>query len=211
MHTWSRQSVMVVAALLLGAVVAGVTSRPAGAEASRGVIQGLKVGTVDLERLINGLRETEARNRELEERAGTWQKELNELVGRLKEVENQLNNVLPKGDSPERRAKARELFELRSQAETRRRFFQEMIEAERGEIIRVVYDKVQAAVGAVAQAGGYDLVLLDDRKIDIPSLTRLEQVNAIIQNKKVIWATAAIDLTDQVMTRMNNDYAAGRR
>jgi Skp family chaperone for outer membrane proteins len=202
---------MVVAALLLGAVVAGVTSRPAGAEASRGVIQGLKVGTVDLERLINGLRETEARNRELEERAGTWQKELNELVGRLKEVENQLNNVLPKGDSPERRAKARELFELRSQAETRRRFFQEMIEAERGEIIRVVYDKVQAAVGAVAQAGGYDLVLLDDRKIDIPSLTRLEQVNAIIQNKKVIWATAAIDLTDQVMTRMNNDYAAGRR
>lgn len=211
MRTWTGQAGLVAGALMLGVALAGVISRPAGADGTAVVVQGSRVGVVDLERLINGLKETEARNRELEERAANWQKELNEVVTRLKDVENQLNNVLPKGDSPERRSKSRELFELRSQAETRRRFFQEMIEAERGEIIRVMYEKVQAAVGAVAQAGAYDVVLLDDRKIDIPSLTRLEQVNAIIQNKKVVWASAATDLTDQVMTRMNNDYAAGRR
>lgn len=211
MQTITRQVSVWAGVFLLGAALAGVAARSADADGAGRLAQGTRVGIVDLERLINGLRETEVRNRELEERAANWQKELNEVVTRLKDVENQLNNVLPRGDSPERRAKARELFELQSQAETRRRFFQQMIEAERGEIIRVMYEKVQAAVAAVAQAGAYDIVLLDDRKIDIPSLTRLEQVNTIIQNKKVIWATNALDLTDQVLTRMNNDYAAGRR
>lgn len=211
MQTITRQVSVWAGVFLLGAALAGVAARSADADGAGRFAQGTRIGIVDLERLINGLRETEARNRELEERAANWQKELNEVVTRLKDVENQLNNVLPRGDSPERRAKARELFELQSQAETRRRFFQQMIEAERGEIIRVMYEKVQAAVAAVAQAGAYDIVLLDDRKIDIPSLTRLEQVNTIIQNKKVIWAGNALDLTDQVLTRMNNDYAAGRR
>lgn len=211
MNAFSRQTGLVAAALLLGVGLASVATHSASADASRGVVQGTKIGMVDLERLINGLKETETRNKELEDRAGLWQKELTDLVNRLKDVENQLSTVLPKGDSPERRAKTRELFELRSQAETRRNFFQQLIEVERGEIIRSMYDKMQAATNAVAQAGAYDMVLLDDRKIEIPSLTKLEQVNAIIQNKKLIFANPATDLTDQVMTRMNNDFAAGRK
>ncbi|MBM4109635.1 MAG: OmpH family outer membrane protein [Phycisphaerae bacterium] len=211
MHTFSRQAGLVAAALLLGVGLAGVATRSASADASRGVVQGTKIGMVDLEKLINGLKETETRNKELEDRAGSWQKELTDLVNRLKDVENQLNTVLPKGDSPERRAKTRELFELRSQAETRRNFFQQLIEVERGEIIRSMYDKMQSAVTAVAQAGAYDMIVLDDRKIEIPSLTKLDQVNAIIQNKKVIYANPAVDLTEQLITRMNNDFAAGRR
>jgi Skp family chaperone for outer membrane proteins len=207
---------VMVAAMVVGAGLAAVALSPSASVATTtlqgsGAAPGHRIAVVDLERLINGLKETGERNKELETKAAEWQKELDELTETLKSAETELNTVIPKGDNPQRRQKLREYLEMRNQAQTRQRFYQELIELERGGIIGGMYGKVQEAVAAVARSNAIDAVLLDDRKIDIPENAPLGQVNATLQSKKVLFVAEPLDITDQVLTRLNNDFAAGKR
>lgn len=213
MKNRTTHAAALLAALVLGAGAASVVLSPSTSIATTqaGSASPHRVAVVDLERLINGLKETEERNKELETKAGDWQKELDALTERLKSAETELNTVVPKGDNAQRRQKLREYLELRNQAQTRQRFYQELIELERGNIISGMYGKVQAAVAAVAKADNIDAVLLDDRKIEIPDNAPLGQVNGTLQSKKVLFAADHLDITDRVLTRLNNDFNAGKR
>ena len=71
-----------------------------------------------------------------------------------------------------------------------------------------VYVKIQAAVAKLAQKGGYTLVLLDDRAITLPKTTTDREMNAAILSKQILFAANGLDVTDELVTMMNNEYQA---
>ena len=66
-----------------------------------------------------------------------------------------------------------------------------------------------AAVAALAKKDGFDLILLDDRSINVPDDASYAEVNNTILNKRVLFASDTIDLTQRLITMMNNDFSAG--
>ena len=70
-----------------------------------------------------------------------------------------------------------------------------------------MYRKMTDAAGRVAQDNGYDLVLFDE---PVPDFRRIppQQMDAALGSREVLWAAERLDITDQVVTRMNNEYAA---
>jgi len=65
-----------------------------------------------------------------------------------------------------------------------------------------------AGVDAFAKQEGFDIVMLDDRAMQLPSQASMRDFNQIIVNKRVLFAREGLDVTDRLVTVMNNDYAA---
>ena len=60
-------------------------------------------------------------------------------------------------------------------------------------------------IGRVAKENGYDVVLYKEQEPDFQNV-KAEAINQMIQLRKVLWSADDLDLTDQAVTRMNNEY-----
>lgn len=68
-----------------------------------------------------------------------------------------------------------------------------------------LYTNILEAIERVSQANGYELVLFKEQDIDFSNVPR-DQLPAVIQARKVLYSSAALDITEQVRTMMNNEY-----
>ncbi len=72
-----------------------------------------------------------------------------------------------------------------------------------------MYDKIADGAARIAQRDGIDLVLVDDRIFAIPATNRAAQ-SAMLESKKVLYASEPVDLTDELLTMLNNEFSAGK-
>lgn len=189
--------------------VVGVVGWQAGASSTetRVYAQPTAVAIVNVEKALNELKELKTRNADLEARVKNRQAELDSLNSQLEKLSADLEQ-LPT-DAQERRREVRaKIFEVRETAKARASAYQSLINIEKGEIIRPLYIKLQAAIEEIAQKQGYDLVLFDDRGIQIPNeVDRV--VNQAIQEKRVLFAADSLDITDQIILLLNSKFDAG--
>ena len=78
-----------------------------------------------------------------------------------------------------------------------------------------LYRKIVNAAQTTAQAQGYELVLVDDSigelHVDRNSREPAQlQILQQIARRRVIYASETVDITDELITRMNNAYRAGQ-
>lgn len=203
-NTPIRSSVL---ALMCLAVIGFIGWR-AGAESTeaRLMAQPTSVAVVNVERALNELDELAAMNKALEERAGTRQEQVNSLQEEAKELKAELD-LLPTNDKRRREIRAR-MFELNETVKARFNAYQTLIDIEKGEIIRPLYTKLLASIQEVAAKEGYELVIFDDRSLQIPEGVQAV-VNEAIQQKSILYAADRLDITDQVVLLMNNKFQAG--
>lgn len=72
--------------------------------------------------------------------------------------------------------------------------------------LRRIYSDTQRVIGDIARSRGYELVLTYDRLMeDAPDSTALRQQ---ILLQKVIYYNEQMDITDEVLTRLNGEYAS---
>lgn len=81
--------------------------------------------------------------------------------------------------------------------------------------LRALYRSIRNAVESLAEAEGYDLVVVDDSSSEFAlnpqsSMSRQMQVRQQIIGRRVLYGRDAIDITDQLIVRMNNAWEAGR-
>jgi Skp family chaperone for outer membrane proteins len=197
-----------VAVLACLSVVAFVGWR-AGAESteSRLMAQPTTVVVVNVERALNELQELVALNKSLEERATLRQEKLNSLRTENEDLKAELE-LLPTNDKDRQREIRARMFELNETIKARFNAYQTLIDIEKGDIIAPLYAKLQTAVAEVAAKEGYELVLFDDRALQIPNGVQ-SVVNEAIQQKSILYATDRLDITDQVVLLMNNKFQAG--
>ena len=87
------------------------------------------------------------------------------------------------------------------------------LEVEKALRLQHLYLKVNEALGGLALAQGYDLVILDDSAQE-PEFDRDSRVPGQLQilqqiaSRKVLYRNPAIDITNDLITRMNNEFRA---
>ena len=67
---------------------------------------------------------------------------------------------------------------------------------------------MRAAVTKIAERDSIDIVLFDDSGFEIPSNAADNDVFRAIVTKGVIYTHPTVDLTQRVITLMNNEYTA---
>ena len=79
------------------------------------------------------------------------------------------------------------------------------INRERALKTQYLYRKMSDAVGRVAKENDFGIVLFKERPVDFTN-TKAEALNAVINMRKVLWAADELDLTQQVIQKMNNEF-----
>jgi Skp family chaperone for outer membrane proteins len=198
------------AALLLGATMIGatawtVTARPAESALAPAPVT---VAIVEVARVMNGLNELKERNDIGKIRGAELEKKLQEVEQTIKNIDAELETVIPKNDTKRRTQAMADKFEAENLLKARFQAYKQLLDLENGDIIRDIYAKVILAVEDFAKKNNYDLVLLDDRGMMLPPVGGQERLKAIIENKRILFAKPELDITDRIITIMNNDHAA---
>ena len=68
-----------------------------------------------------------------------------------------------------------------------------------------MYRKLIDAMGKVATENGYDMVIFKEKEIPFNKL-KPEALSTYIAMRKVLWVRNDLDITDQVVQRMNNEW-----
>lgn len=196
---------------LAAVLVAGTWAWQAGARTQSGVAQPAersRVAVVDVQRVLNNLEEIDAFNAALEQSVAGKQGELDGFVNQLTAKQASLEE-LPANAVEARRRILSEIFELQVQARARKEILQNDIDVSKGSAIRNAYTKMNAAIRTIAERDQFDLVFFDDRAIQIPEGLTESRVNPLIQERRVLHASDAVDLTQRVLDWMNTQYRAG--
>jgi len=189
---------------VLGLIAAlSLLAGPAAGLASAQSEQSTRIAIVDIQQVFNSLEEKTAieadlrtRTQELQEKEEQRQKELQQLQSDLE--------ILAK-DSPAYKQKMEQLEMGAIELQAWRQFETKKLNRERALQIERLYNETLETIGSVAEENGYDLVLYQEQKPDFSGV-KPEQIGGAIASRKVLWASDALELTEQVITRMNNEY-----
>ena len=72
--------------------------------------------------------------------------------------------------------------------------------------IRRIYEDIKVAAQSIADERGLDLILVDDSVVPIPEQS--QDILAQISSRRVLFARDNLDITDALITKMNNTYRA---
>jgi len=178
----------------------------ANANSARPPAQATAVAIVDIVDIIAGLNEREVLEGQLNSRMESRQSQLDEVVEALKVLEADIQMLTPGTD--EHREKLQEGIEKQALAKTRREVLSQIVSIDMGNVMAELYKKIEMAVNQIAEREGYDIVFFDDSKFELPQDAPNADVYRAIITKSVVYRHDSIDITDQVITLMNNEYSA---
>jgi Skp family chaperone for outer membrane proteins len=199
--------VVVGAALVLGGFLyATANAVPAAAQVS----QPAKVGIVDMTMLINGLSELKDRNAAMKPILDQRLAELEQLQQQAKQLEADLKDNIPSTNVQRRIETRTQLQETTNNLKLRKERWDMTIDLRNAQIVRELYAKASVAISEVAQRDGYDLILLDDRPLELTEFSSVNQLREEVLSKRILFAAPTLDITQRVLTAMENQYAQGK-
>jgi len=189
--------VVVMTMLLVGYVGAQNTTKTRKGKA-------VSVAVVDVKKLFDSLDE----KTQIENNMKSQQQKLNAEMATKQQAIEKLKTemgVLPKG-TPAYVKKSDELeyksIELQAWASFHRR------KVERINVIQTegLYRNMSRAIEQYAKANKVDLVFYKERPVSLVGV-KPAQVSAVLQSRKVVYASDELDITDLLIQKMNNDYS----
>ncbi|MAA53149.1 MAG: hypothetical protein CMJ41_09085 [Phycisphaerae bacterium] len=192
--------ILVAAGLLLAsALLAGVQ---AVAVHALPLLTPTVVGTVDLEGTFNGLQEWDQLQVSLSQRADGMQEELNRRQEELEGLEADLEDYPESSDKFKQAMKRYQMAAIELQGYVQ--FQQQKQKRYNDDKIFELYDKIKMSAKALADAEGYDIILVDDSIVAIPENS--ENILAQISSRRVLFARGEMDVTDRLIEVMNSEY-----
>jgi Skp family chaperone for outer membrane proteins len=205
-HRLSLAILLVCAATCLAAVAICV---PAAAAARTALAPPTAVAVVNLPRVLDQLDQRQDAKKALDDMAAQldardkeWRAEIDALEKRQAEV----------ADEAERQKAFDELTMKRLQHQGWFKFAREQLDIETSLSFQQLDRAVLEAVSALAKANGYDIVLLDDSSRSLETrpdqqIPREMQVRQAILSRHVLYTNSTtVDITDQLVERMNNAW-----
>lgn len=163
------------------------------------------IATVDLEKVFDGLSERNTKQDELKVYGEGLLAELNKLGQQVKDEESKAA-LLPEG--PERRAANARVVELKITVKVKQELYQAMLDQQRGEMFRYLYNKIAAAVKRMAQDNKYTLVIASDESVAVPAGVQSSEVQRVISLRRLLFVDPRHDITNDLITMMNNEFKA---
>jgi Skp family chaperone for outer membrane proteins len=96
------------------------------------------------------------------------------------------------------------------------RFANEKVDVEKALLLQELYRSIKKSIQEMAAAEGYDVVLVDDSLGELTvnpesQVTREAQIRQQIISRRLLFTGTSLNITDDLIARMNNEYTAGRR
>lgn len=205
-----RVSRLAVAAVLAVGLVGGFAWQASATSLSkRPPANPTAVAVVNLPKILEELEERTTREETLAASGKGRQQQLDTLTGRIQVVEADLK-ILKEGTA-EYRDKLIELRELQVTLDARFKLLNQVMSFERGAVMGDLYSKINDAIKRVSERDGYDIVLLSDEEFKMPPEASQEDMNRAVLSRSVLYTHPSVDISDQVIRMMNNEYQAGRR
>lgn len=162
-----------------------------------------KVATVDVLNVFNGLQEKAQVEADIRTRGEQLRTEEESRRKELMDLQNDLKILAPETQAYTQKTNQikRKVLELKvwSQMES------ENLTSESSIQLAGLYRKMCDTIGKVAKENNYDMVIYKEQEPTFQNV-KPESMNQIIQMRKVLWSADDMEITDQTITRMNNDY-----
>jgi len=166
------------------------------------------VASIDLTAVFQGLEEMQAVNERLAAMRADRDAELERRRNELQQLKDSLETTPT--ESPQHRRIQESILFKGSELSTWENVRNELIALEESlEFIRM-HRKVVEAASALAESRGIDYILLDDTGIQARPARSPDQTLAQLYSRRMIHANPARDVTGELITRMNNAYAADK-
>lgn len=199
----TRHLLLAVAAL--GLIVAAWRAGAAATSPAPAPVAPTAVAVADFKRVYEALKETEDRAARLTSMQTKFQDDLNGLATQLESMKRDIDTA--KVGSKERRELVIAMNEADVAARAKKEGYTTRLTLTAGDNTRDIYQKFLGTLDFMAKQQGWDLILLDDRAIALPETAPNDQITGTITSKKTLYVGPRVDITDQVITQMNNDYA----
>lgn len=197
---------VVVGLFAIAGAVFTMASAPAGAQSGANSAP-TRVATVDLVRLINGLEQFQAGQAESDEYTET-------LAGRVESAQQQAQQAAEDLETMATDANRQELFgefvDAMSRFRAERASFDVLRFSKQNVILRDTWRTVRESISEYAEANNIDLVISDDSLVQVGFSMDAdpETYKQFMMSRRVLFAAEPIDITDELITRMNNVYRA---
>ena len=162
-----------------------------------------KVAVVDMQGVFEQLKEKTAVEAQLQSKAQALGEEAKTKEQELKNLQNDLE-ILAR-NSTAFNQKLEQLEQRAFELKNWRDYQTNKINRDRAMQMEDLYRKALEAVGQVATENGFNIVLFKEPELNLTG-AKPEQIAAIIQSRKVLWADDDHDITSAVITHMNNKF-----
>lgn len=199
---------------VLAVVVAGGWLMVRESSASRRVFAPpTSVAIVSFGKIVDGLDEMKANAKAMDDKVAKWKTEFLNAQSIVAQAKTELD--MQTAWSIEWLETQRRIAENEGKLESLNKISGILRERDGAISMRRIYAKAMIEIEKVSKAEGYDLVLYDDRDLFVPddetfwkNRSRSEVVASVTQ-RQVMYASDTVDITQRVVTAMNNAYHAG--
>lgn len=165
-----------------------------------------QVAVVDLEFVITQLEEQAEFSRQIQIRGQEFQNERTQRQEQLKALSDELGLLQSGTEAYEK--KAEEILRGTLEFDTWVKFTQRVVQRDQKLHIARMYDKTIEAASKIAEAQGFTILLYKATPQDNIEELKAEELAALIRTRKVLWASAQVDVTNRVIQQMNNEFQA---
>jgi Skp family chaperone for outer membrane proteins len=190
--------------LLLGTLLIGALALPAAAQAQ------VKIAIANTARILNDLQETKDLNQKIQNDLRTLETERQAREQKVKDLQAARDVLKP--DAPQYNEKNKDFLQGRIEYEIWIQLQRANLEREQKVQMRALFNKITQVVAEVATAKSIDLVIAEQRT-DIPENLdniNVDQLKAVIGQRNVLFNSAAMDITNDVITALDAKYKAGQ-
>ena len=160
------------------------------------------VAVCDVVRVFNHYERASSLSTELEQRRQTLQAENQQRVQAMDNLRAELQNLQEGSEAYNSRTE--ELWKMSLEQEGWENTQKGMLGHWHHQTTQNMYDDIIAMIGAVAGESGIDIVLFEQKE-EVPTENTTELV-AQIARRKVLYNTPRVDITDQVLDRLNEAW-----
>jgi Skp family chaperone for outer membrane proteins len=166
------------------------------------------VAVVDVQKAFDALAEKDQIEADLRAEAERLKLQEEDKKKSIRELQADLE-ILAQGQ-PAWKAKKEQLDTGLIELQVWRNFETQKLNRERGVQIENLYRKLTDSIGRVAGQQGYDVVLFKEKPVEFRG-AEPQQIPTLIQVRKVLWSADDLDVTNAVITDMNNQFRSGTR
>ncbi len=186
--------------LVMVVAMMGMLSMPGKAQAQA---RPTAIAVIDVEKAMVALEEKTQVEADMKTEFEQIKQDHESRRTKLKQMKEDMDLLQPGTDAYMKKA---EEFNLEGmQLEAWYKYKQARMQSESVLQLGNMYRKLIETVGKIAGENGYDMVLFKEKQPNFNNV-KPEALSTIISMRKVLWVRNDLDITDQVVQRMNNEW-----
>lgn len=164
------------------------------------------IAVVDINKVLQGLNQRNTMLEDLRKRVDEHKTKTETSRTSLAAEETKIKSM---AEGPAKLAAMKTFRENFLRARFEKDYNESLLNESEVEMLHDLYAKIDAAAETLAKQNGWHMVLASDERIEIPK-SSVEEMSQTIKLKRMLFVDPTLDVTADIITYMNNQFAAGR-